>query len=142
MPIIRYSAIEQFGVPVENHDIRNAGAIAQLMNLYDIESSVVDSNNEDYPIDITPHYWASPLFRLFLNLVDVDNATVDLMPTKNITQFRDAFTSRPIKGPQLSYRIGPADRPSMLVGGHSPRFIGKCIHEFVLYAPKSASPDN
>lgn len=141
MPIIRYSAIEQFGVPVENNSTGNAERIAKLMDRHGIEPSVVDLNC-DYPIDITPYYWPRPIFRFFLSLVDADNATMDLMPVHDGTQLQNVFTSQVIKGPELSYHVGPANRPGALVGGFSPKFAGRCIHEFVTYVPESILLDS
>jgi hypothetical protein len=137
MKVVRFSAVENFGVPIDNPELVNAPEkIAALMRAYSVPAKEVAQELTD----ITPYYWESNSMRYFLSRRGADGpAVVDLMPQHaGATAFmiEDSDT-----GPRYAGELKPAtivvpgNIPAFAVAGEGPRFVGQvCIHEFIATA--------
>lgn len=136
MPIHRYSAVEVFGVPIEDPErlAREAlPGIRRLLESYNVEPQLVQPTD---PVDISPPYWQAPKtkFRYFLESQTAGAATIRMMPVysdsmaASVSNIGGFQVLRPEA--QRSYRL-PEDQEAFIIAGPgSPRFIGKiCIHE-------------
>jgi hypothetical protein len=112
MAVVRYSATDIFGIPLDNPEaMTGLETLVELMEAYSIEPREV-KNRE--PIDITPYFWQKPNFRYWLSSPKRGRAQVDLMPVRTI------------------YIPEPA-RSTAIIGGGSPRFAGElCLYEAVV----------
>ncbi len=134
MKIVRFSAVGNFGVPIDNPEqISDTAGIISLMGAYSLQGSEVTDDLQD----ITPYYWQDPTFRYYLSRRGVSGpAVIDLMPRHHDSS---AFVILPsnresllgIEMPQRTIEI-PTNHLQMAVVGLGPRFPGQlCIHELI-----------
>lgn len=130
MTIRRYSAVENFGVPIEKGAFpTDASDILKLMEAYGVEETTVPED----PTDITPYYWSAPELRYFLSRPnsDRDEVVIDFL-TVNQNSATVHFGA-PEDEPEMRRLVLPTMQESMAITGASPRFAGQlCIHEAIL----------
>ena len=135
MNIVRFSAVENFGVPIDNPvDVADESRLIKLMRSYSIKSQEVSTELTD----ITPYYWQNPTFRYFLSRRGGSGpAVVDLMPRHHDSSaavFGSVIPGVAISGElkQRTFEI-PTEMPTLAIMGPGPRFIGQiCVHELIL----------
>jgi len=138
MNVLRYSAVEQFGIPVADLRGSHPTQVATLLSsAYSIEGEEVSTELTD----ITPHYWHNPDFRYYLSRENEDGpVVVDIMPrVRNATAFVATGMDRGrlilAMTPERSIEI-PDQQPAMGVLGPGPRYTGQvCLHELIVYIP-------
>ena len=131
MRFVRYSAVPQFGVPVDNMEsLSNAGSMIRLMEAYSIEPVEIPTE----PTDITPYYWRTPDFRYFASLAHPEGpAVVDMLPNKDGAE---NYTFGLIPGVVIEGMRRtevPTDVAGQAIVGPSPRFpdLLICMHELI-----------
>jgi hypothetical protein len=137
MQIVRFSAIENFGVPIDKpNDIANSRGLINLMLAYSIAATEVSAELTD----ITPYYWKNPAFRYYLSRRNSDGpAVIDMMPRHNDSMTEIIGSLIPditIHGEtkKRTYEI-PTNEGSMAIIGPGPRFAGQlCVHELIVPA--------
>ncbi|HSX33477.1 MAG TPA: hypothetical protein VLF91_04025 [Candidatus Saccharimonadales bacterium] len=140
MRIVRYSALEMFGMPIDKSEYgADPERLRQLMEVYSIEPTEVPVDTRD----ITPYYWRRPLFRYFMSRTVADGPVVmDMMPVQADSAALEVATPVPnvtIIGETAvrSYAI-PRDIPGIAIVGPGPRFREQlCVHELIVYRPDS-----
>jgi hypothetical protein len=137
MKIVRYSAIENFGVPIDSPEhVGSTQRLMDLMRAYSIEGKEIPTELTD----ITPYYWRNPTFRYYLSRRSINGpAVIDLMPRYNdsaTTTFESIAPGINISGftEKRTYEI-PTYKGAMAIIGPGPRFIGQlCVHELIVPA--------
>jgi len=134
MPIIRMSAVEQFGVPFDNHSPEALGAlgVVKLLGQYGVRGVIIEYFG-GLPLDITPPYFEGG-YKYSLTLDNPDSGRVDFIP--NMT---DPIAIK--EGPEgmaliddTSIAVGRGES-TFILQGPSPRYPGACIHELIAYMP-------
>jgi len=131
MAIQRFSAIANFGVPIDGtSSFVSVEETVRLFGAYDIEG-------QDVPvdvIDITPYYWERPLFRFFMSRNSPESPVqIDFLPTDDDSRVYEPglFGGLALSGTRRT--MVPNDQPVMLLSGPSPRFSNLlCIHEAII----------
>jgi hypothetical protein len=134
MHVERFSAVEIFGVPMDNpEDMTDVEKIVRLMGAYGIRGTEVTTEL----IDITPYYWTKNVFRYYLSRESEDSqAVIDIMPryhdsTAYLVTSIDQDTLIGLRTPKRTIKI-PTEQPALGVVGPSPRYLDHiCIHEFI-----------
>jgi hypothetical protein len=134
MEVVRFSAVEIFGVPMDSPEqINTISKLVKLMGAYSVHAQEVSAELTD----ITPYYWQNPAFRYYLSRKDASGpAVIDVMPRHNDSATfliapleRDALIG--IETPERSIEI-PTQQECMVIGGPGPRYGGHlCIHELI-----------
>jgi hypothetical protein len=136
MKVLRFSAIENFGVPLDNpEEVSDIEQLIGLMEAYSIVPQDVSTGMDDE----TPYYWKNPEFKYFLSRDKEDGPVViDLMPRKkdSATYLADIDADDPnyLVGLELPLRTIeiPASVPAFAIAGPGPRFAGQlCVHELI-----------
>lgn len=133
MRIYRYSAVNMFGIPLDNPEkITQEDGLVKILDSYGIEPEPVPSD----PTNITPYYWKNNNLVYFTSRADPDGPVViDLLPKHADVE---AYLMGRV-GPAVVVASGirrieiPTDQDSMaIIGAGSPRFAGQlCLHEFI-----------
>lgn len=134
MRVQRFSAIEQFGVPVDDEKmLHSAQGMLRLMSQYGIEGTEIP----DEVTDITPPYWEKNKFKYMLSRVRPDGpAVVELLPVYSDSQTTlvlgdspEGLVTVPIQVRRFEI---PTDQEAFPVLGPGPRYAGQlCVHELV-----------
>lgn len=132
MSLARYSAVSQFGVPIENPaDLKDPDTVLGLMSSYSIEGEEIPRE----PTDITPYYWRANKFRYYVSLAHPEGpAIVELLPCDADSETYSLAKSRSLDLQLEHVRtiIIPDDQEMMIIGGLGPRYAGcLCIHEVI-----------
>ncbi len=135
MGIYRYSAIETFGIPLTERDIKTLGddgdGIFKFLDANDLEPQAVTTE----PTDITPYYWAKNNMIYIASLAHPEGpAVVDLLP--KYTDVESYLMGRvgniAVTFPGVRHIRVPTDQRTMIIAGGSPRFEGEiCLHEVI-----------
>jgi hypothetical protein len=131
----RYSAIDMFGVPLEDTKHLNGRTdLIELMDQYGIEPQAVSSG----PLDITPYYWRKNNFRYMMSLPHPEGPiVVDLLPVYEDSEaylVGEIAHGVGISIPGTRHIEIPTTDETLVIAGGSPRFAGQlCMHELVTY---------
>lgn len=132
MNVVRYSAVEMFGAPVdEPESLGVPGNALSLMESYNIEPQEIEVDI----IDITPSYWNTPKFKYFLSkklsgIVEVDLLPIDLDSEAYLIASLTKDIKIVLEG--IRHLVIPTDQETMAIAGGSPRFTDKiCLHELI-----------
>lgn len=132
MNVVRFSAIGNFGVPIDSeNDIENPARLVALMHSYGIEGTEIATEITD----ITPFYWKNSVYQYMLSRRN-NGATVDLLPRHDDSQAYLIGNTNGLdyaaESPVRTYVI-PGDIVALPIAGLGPRFAGKiCIHELII----------
>jgi hypothetical protein len=132
MQFVRFSAVEQFGVPLGVSEQPDNATVARLLAEYSVEPQEISPELTD----ITPYYWREPDFRYFLSMSQPEGpAVLDMMPAKrDSTSFDVMEVAGTVFAAERSQRsiVIPTDHDVALITGYSPRYTGQlCIHELI-----------
>lgn len=135
MTFNRYSAIPNFGVPVDNPEaIRDHLSLIRLMGQYGITA-------EDVPTDltdITPYYWPGNPLRFFVSRPKPEGPVeLDIMPAEEGVQPLMAVSGMNVGIIGVKSIKIPDNVPAFAITGRSPRFSDDivCVHEMIVHLP-------
>ncbi len=131
MTFRRYSAVKQFGVPIDIDNARPAALdVEKLMRMYDIEPEEVPTESTD----ITPYYWQNPAFQYFASMAHPEGpAIVELLP-RHTDSSNFVTRGRLVVATEVRQIEIPNQQEALAIVGPGPRFAGQlCIHEAIVY---------
>lgn len=134
MRVQRFSAIEMFGVPVDDRSLLySARGLLRMMSQYGIEGTEIP----EALTDITPPYWDDNKYTYHISRQSPDGpVAVELRPVYEDSQMELVLGKSPeglIKVPYSLERMEvPTDQAAFPVLGPGPRFGAQlCVHEVV-----------
>lgn len=135
MRVQRFSAAEQFGVPIDdNRELYSVRGLLGLLGRYGVEGTDIS----DEVTEITPPYWTKNKFTYHLSQARPDGpAVVELRPVYEDAQTIEilAMTALGDVTVEVDFRRieVPTDQAAFPLIGPSPRYAGKlCLHEAVI----------
>jgi hypothetical protein len=129
MNVVRFSAIRNFGVPIDRPElIGDPDYLVGLMHAYDIEEEPIARE----ATDITPIYWRNPAFKYFVSGREDGSARVEMQPRHNDSQAILLGGGLAVESSIRAYEV-PSQIAGIPIAGPGPRFSGQiCIHELVI----------
>lgn len=129
MAIERYSAIPNFGVPIDDlAQIKTRDDIVGLFGAYNIDAQAIPIDTED----ITPYYWRNPRFRYYMTRTSrLSPVDIEMLPTADDSESYIPLGDIVIEG--IRRITVPTDQQVVMIAGPGPRFPGMiCIHEAII----------
>jgi hypothetical protein len=135
MNVLRFSAVETFGVPVDSgQQVETPQKTIELMRQYSAHEEEIPADRTD----ITPYYWENNSMRYFLSSLGATGLAVVEMQPKH--EFASAIgvsysleTGPTMREMEPSTLVIPEDMALFAMAGNSPRFTGQiCIHELIV----------